>query len=159
MQGVPFERSYISSSPGHQDNFEVECMNMESSKQSDTYPAQHQSKMQTTSHNFYCDQDNDNKTHFDEESVPLQSEFTNQNCLKYYQQMDSIYQEGLLVDLITGDIPSLYNDLVLLKLTMLKITLCKIIIIIIIIIIITNYNNYILFYEIVVPDRLSHFRQ
>lgn len=76
MQEVLFEKSYIFSSPGHQDNFEVEYMNMESSMQNDIYPAQHRSKMQTTSHSFYCDQDNDNKTHFGEESVPLQADFT-----------------------------------------------------------------------------------
>lgn len=60
--------------------------------------------------------------------------------------MNIIYQEGLLVDLTTGDIPSLYNDLVLLKLTMLKITLYKIIS--------TINNNCILFCEIVVPGQL-----
>jgi len=35
------------------------------------------------------------------------------------------YHFGLLVDLTIGDIPSRYRDLVLLKLTMLNITLCN----------------------------------
>jgi len=38
---------------------------------------------------------------------------------------EKYYHFGLLVDLTIGDIPSRYKDFVLLKLTILSITLCK----------------------------------
>ena len=58
-------------------------------------------------------------------SEPLAQEAKNTYCHKNAAKgsSDSSYHFGLLVDLTNGDIPSLYSDFVLLKLTMLNITL------------------------------------